>query len=97
MTYKNLLVHIDDTKACVGRIDAAVALAQAHEAHLTALYVALEPDLPTYFEGQIPREILEEQRVQADRSAHIAAETFQATLKNNGLSGECRVARAADA
>ena len=97
MTYKNLLLHIDDTKACAGRVDAAVALAQAHEAHLTALYIAAEPGLPGYIEGQIPPEILEEQRAEADRCAHIAAETFQATLKNSGLPGECRVARAADA
>ncbi len=97
MTYKNLLLHIDDTKACVGRVDVAVALAQAHEAHLTALYIAAEPGLPAYIEGQIPPVILEEQYVEADRCAHIAAETFQATLKKNGLPGECRVARAADA
>ena len=53
--------------------------------------------MPGYIEGQIPPEILEEQRAEADRCAHIAAETFQATLKDNGLPGECRVARAADA
>ena len=75
MTYKNLLLYIDDTKACAGRVDAAVALAQAHEAHLTALYIAAEPGLPGYIEGQIPPEILEEQRAEADRCAHIATTT----------------------
>jgi nucleotide-binding universal stress UspA family protein len=97
MPYKNLLLHIDDTRPCAGRVDAALALAQAHEAHLTALYIAAEPGLPGYIEGQIPPEILEEQRVEAARCAHMAAETFQATLKNNGRPGECRIVRAADA
>jgi nucleotide-binding universal stress UspA family protein len=35
---KNLLLHIDHTKGCKGRIDAAVALAAEHGAHLKALY-----------------------------------------------------------
>ncbi len=34
MAFKNLLVHIDDGKACTDRIQAAIALAQAHGAHL---------------------------------------------------------------
>ena len=33
MTLKNLLVHIDDGKACNDRIRGAIVLAQAHGAH----------------------------------------------------------------
>lgn len=45
MAFKNLLVHIDDGKACTDRIQAAIALSQAHGAHLTGLYVAAHPVL----------------------------------------------------
>ena len=37
MAYKNLLVHLDDTRACAGRVEVAVALAKTHEAHLNGL------------------------------------------------------------
>ena len=32
MSFKNLLVHVDETKACAGRLRAAIALAAAHSA-----------------------------------------------------------------
>jgi nucleotide-binding universal stress UspA family protein len=37
MNYKNLLVHIDDTKGCAARVRAAIDLAIAHDAHLTGV------------------------------------------------------------
>ena len=45
MVFKNLLIHIDEGKACSDRIQAAITLARAHKAHLTGLYVAAEPSL----------------------------------------------------
>ena len=39
MAIKDLLVHVDDTKACESRLHAAVQLARRHQAHLTGLYV----------------------------------------------------------
>ncbi len=41
MAYKNLLVHLDETEACKGRVKAAIALAQAQGAHLTGLALAI--------------------------------------------------------
>jgi nucleotide-binding universal stress UspA family protein len=39
MAIKDLLVHVDDSKACASRLHAAVQLARTHQAHLTGLYV----------------------------------------------------------
>jgi nucleotide-binding universal stress UspA family protein len=39
MAYKDLLVHVDDTRSCAARVQAAVDLAAAHEAHLTGVYI----------------------------------------------------------
>ena len=39
MAIQDLLVHIDDSKACEGRLHAAVQMARRHQAHLTGLYV----------------------------------------------------------
>lgn len=39
MDIKDILVHIDNTKACEKRLSAAIQMAQSHRAHLTGLYV----------------------------------------------------------
>lgn len=62
MTFKDILVLLDDTKACDRRLDAALALAKSHGAHLTGLCVVLEPAIPEYVRVEIPSEVLAEQR-----------------------------------
>ena len=47
MTYKDLLVHLDDSKSCAKRVDAAVRLARQHGAHLTGVYPIVEISLCT--------------------------------------------------
>ena len=42
MSYKDLLVQVDDTRSCAKRIEFAVALAVAHDAHLTGVYIIPE-------------------------------------------------------
>ena len=90
MPYKNLLVHLDDTSACAGRVEAAVALAAAHEAHLTGLYVRIDPGLPGFVAAEIPRDIVtaEQERVRA--AARDAGEAFQAACEAGGVTGESR-------
>lgn len=44
MSYKTILLHVDETERCTARIDIALQLAEAFGAHVTAL--ALAPDLP---------------------------------------------------
>jgi nucleotide-binding universal stress UspA family protein len=39
MTFKDILVHVDETRSCSARLELAVRLATAHEAHLTGLHV----------------------------------------------------------
>ena len=41
MAYKDLLVHLDDSKGCAKRVEAAVRLAGQHGAHLTGVYPIL--------------------------------------------------------
>ena len=38
MAYRDLLVHVDNSKACEVRMRLALAIAEAHGAHLTALF-----------------------------------------------------------
>ena len=62
MAVKDLLVHVDDSKASTVRVDTAIRLAQTYDAHLTGLYVMPHLGIPVYAEVQIPDEILAVQR-----------------------------------
>ncbi|MFQ6016929.1 MAG: universal stress protein [Kiloniellaceae bacterium] len=93
MDYKNLLVYIDDSKACAGRIEAAMTLARAHEAHLTGLYVSPDPYLPGNLQAEVPREFLSVLEEQAAGRKQAAVARFTEAVEKNGLSADCRTAR----
>ena len=91
MSFKNLLVHVDETEACAGRLRAALALAKAQDAHLTGLALASEIALPSYVGGQLPPEILETQHAQALERGRAAAASFTKAVESSGMSVDCRV------
>ncbi len=96
MSYKTLLVHIDETKANAGRLQAAVDLARAHEAHVTGLYVINEPNLPGFVTAQLPRDAIDAQRAGAEAAARAAAGAFLAKADREGIEADSRIARAPD-
>jgi nucleotide-binding universal stress UspA family protein len=67
MAWKDLLVHIDDGKASPGRVAAAIALARAHAALLTGLYVVAEPELPGFLLSEMPAAWHEQTRRRRER------------------------------
>ncbi len=92
MALKNLLVHIDDGKACTDRIQAAIALAQAHGAHLTGLYIAADPVLPGNIRAEIPAQFLAVLKDQLTERIEAAEARFIEVVERAGLSVECRTA-----
>jgi nucleotide-binding universal stress UspA family protein len=92
MAYKNLLVHIDDTKACADRIQAAITLARAHEAHLTGLYVATDSVLPGNLRAEIPAQFLASLEDQPAKRSEAAKARFTEVVERAGLSADCRLA-----
>ena len=93
MPYKNLLVHLDDSKACPKRFEAAIALARSHDAHLTGLYVAIEPTLPGAIRAEVPSQFLDTLRVQLDEKIETAKAAFSEAAEVAGLSADCRTAQ----
>ncbi len=93
MAYKNLLVHIDDSKACAERLDVAIALAQAHSAHLTGLYIAADPVLPGGMSAEVPVRFLDTLRAQVSERSAAAEAGFVAALERAGLTADCRTTR----
>lgn len=96
MSYKNILVLVDDTKANAGRLKAAVDLARENDAHLTGLYVIGEPDLPSFVKGQIPQDVVEQQRADTEDAARAANNAFLAKADREGVTADSRIARTQD-
>ena len=62
MTYKDILVVLDDTKQCEERVNVAVRLAERHQAHLTGLLVIEPVPIPAYAMSELPSEVMEVRR-----------------------------------
>jgi nucleotide-binding universal stress UspA family protein len=90
MALKDLLVHVDTSKASAARVDAAIRLAQTHNAHLVGLYAMPPLEIPVYAEVRIPDEILVEQKEAARTWAAKAKDAFIAVTDKADLSFEWR-------
>ena len=77
MTIKTILVHLDRTEASAGRLEAAISLASAHDAHLTGLHVDDFIDTtPLNAMPGFPVEYLEELDARARKEAAEAEKRF---------------------
>lgn len=85
MTYKNILVHLDDGARNAARLDYAIDLANAQKAHLTGLYVLRPPTAVLYAEGGMPVEFYEKEATATQDLANAAKTTFEKRLAKEGL------------
>lgn len=95
MPYKNLLVHVDDSKINAKRLAAAIALAQDHGAHLTGIYPAIEPYLPGNIAAEVPAQLLGVLEEQAAERVATAKAAFTEIVERAGLSSDFRSASCA--
>jgi nucleotide-binding universal stress UspA family protein len=96
MAYKDLLVHLDDTKGCAKRVNAALRLAAQHAAHLTAVYPIVEIPLLNYIREQIPRDIRASMDAEANALADAALARFRTAAERTGVAYGTRTDRALD-
>ncbi len=90
MAIKDILVHLSDEAACAARVDAAAALAEAHDAHLTGLYTLWVPPLPGYVATQIGEELVARQRAVYTSRAEDASNAFSERARRVGIPFEAR-------
>jgi len=83
MAIKDILVHVDNSKACAQRMEMAIRLAVRHEAHLVALFARAFGNLPNLSSGHT-REI--------DKQREESQARFEELARVNGVSAEFRVA-----
>jgi len=91
MSYKDVLVHLDNTDVCAARVTAAVALAKREGARLTGLAMALESTISTYIGIDFPASLTEAQQEIVKKSADSAVEKFEAAAKEAGIEYAVRV------
>jgi nucleotide-binding universal stress UspA family protein len=92
MTYRNLLVQVDDTRSCAKRIAFALDLATAHGAHLTGVYVIAEPSPVAFAEG-FPAELMTDLQQQQRARADAALASYGAAAQRNQVEFESRIDR----
>ncbi|MCB1991524.1 MAG: universal stress protein, partial [Geminicoccaceae bacterium] len=90
MSLKDLLVHIDDKPSSDKRLDAAVALALACDAHLAGLMLVAEPYVPAAIGVSIPAEVLREQREAAVQRCDAVLAKAKARADQAGCRLEVR-------
>jgi len=91
MTYKTILVHVDETPRRGERLQLAAALAARFDAHLVALFALGAARIPSYAlaeAGPVIRDIEERRRGQAARAAE---EEFRKAERRGGGKSEWRV------
>jgi len=90
MSLKDILVHIDRGNRCKERLEAAINLAAAHDAHLIGLYVLTYPHIPGYIRAEITEDVLRSQ-IEATRAAAASAEAmFNDHVGRAGIKAEWR-------
>ena len=93
MTFKNLLVHLDESRANAGRLAVAIDLARACDAHLTGLHVAVDPILPAGVGVEVPMEFMATLTEQREENARAVMARFTEAVEKNGLTADGRTAR----
>ncbi len=90
MSLKDLIVQLDGSDAAMARLDAAVALARAFDAHLTGLCLVVEPYVPAVVGVNLPPEILMQQRERAEAEADELLARAAARAESQGVTLERR-------
>lgn len=90
MPLKDILVHVDNSKHCAARLDLAVAVAAAHDAHLTGLYVRSEPHMPQFVRSQFGPQVIALQHQFANEARAQAEALFESRLRGAPVRGEWR-------
>ncbi len=90
MPLKDILVHLDRSRHCRARAEAAAALAARHQARLTGLFVRTTPHVPQFVMSQLGPEVTQAQRQFADQAAGEARQGFDEVARSAGVMAEFR-------
>jgi nucleotide-binding universal stress UspA family protein len=87
---KDVLVCLDNAPGLATRLDVALAMAAAHDAHLAALHVIAATVLPAYVAGQLPADLVAQQKRFLREDAARLVSSADAAARRAGRSIEIR-------
>jgi nucleotide-binding universal stress UspA family protein len=98
MTFKDILIHLDDGPRSAARLKIAIDLANRQKAHLTGIFIVDIPDSVPYFgsgmafaaEGGMDQ-MMNTLRADAAARADAVGQEFQDVLRREALEGEWRL------
>ena len=89
MTYKTLIVHVDNSKHCDKRLDVAIRLSRKFDAHLTGVYALPDPYVGPYMtDGYVPLPIMEQQVERGLELADQAETMFNTVVQKAGINAQ---------
>lgn len=90
MTYRSILTYFDGDDASEDRMHAAIAVARQTDAHLTALAIGYDPNIPPYAYGEAAGAVMAElvEAAQADAEARVVA--ANALIAKAGILGDAQ-------
>jgi nucleotide-binding universal stress UspA family protein len=88
MAYKNILVHVDESKNAEATIQAACDIAAKSDAHVTGVYVIPHVNTPIYVEASVPASILEGLEKAGQDAADKAEKIFTKKMQSAGCQYE---------
>jgi len=88
MSLKDILVHVDPSRHCKTRLQAAAGLARRFKAHLTGVYVAPELGVSPFLADQFPPDLLNEISAKATQQEETAQALFEACTREAGIASE---------
>ena len=91
MAYKDLLIHVDDSLSCQGRVDAAIELAGRFDAHLTALYLMPEIVLPVAVEGYMGADVYTDIEQKERERGEAALNRFREVAEASDVEYDTRI------
>ena len=84
MALKDLLVHVVNEADSGATIDAALTLAEAHDAHLVGLAIAAPLDIPAYAEAHLPEAMIDILQEREETRLASAKALFDSKAKHAG-------------
>jgi nucleotide-binding universal stress UspA family protein len=88
---KDIVVNLDVESAQSAVADYAISVAQAFDAHLSAVAFAYEEALPASIFSRVAIELIEAQRRKCELAAESAAGKFDESARGSGVSAESHI------
>jgi len=88
MGVKDLLVHVNVSKHCRGRLEIAAQLAKAFDAHLTGLFTSAASDVPFFMMEEIAAKIEPTMRAWWMQMRDNAKAEFEAFRQKSGVAAD---------